>query len=92
MPAYKLPKLTMTTDIVIFMIRDDRLEILLIRRGERLPLWLTLVPARTHGGTGTNRPARVAGAVEAPGRGLPPWRRWRAAARPGRGDRPRAGV
>jgi 8-oxo-dGTP diphosphatase len=32
-PAYKLPKLTMTTDIVIFTIRDHRLEILLIQRG-----------------------------------------------------------
>lgn len=33
MPAYKSPKLTMTTDIVIFTIREDRLEILLIQRG-----------------------------------------------------------
>jgi 8-oxo-dGTP diphosphatase len=32
-PAYKLPKLTMTTDIAIFTIREDRLEILLIQRG-----------------------------------------------------------
>jgi 8-oxo-dGTP diphosphatase len=32
-PAYKLPKLTVTTDIVIFTIREERLEILLIRRG-----------------------------------------------------------
>jgi 8-oxo-dGTP diphosphatase len=32
-PAYKLPKLTMTTDIVIFTIREERLEVLLIRRG-----------------------------------------------------------
>jgi 8-oxo-dGTP diphosphatase len=32
-PAYKLPKLTMTTDVVIFTIRDERLEVLLIRRG-----------------------------------------------------------
>ncbi len=33
MPAYKLPKLTMTTDVVIFTIREQRLEILLIQRG-----------------------------------------------------------
>ena len=33
MPAFKLPKLTLTTDIVVFTIRDERLEILLIRRG-----------------------------------------------------------
>ncbi len=33
MPAYQRPKLTMTTDIVIFTIREERLEILLIRRG-----------------------------------------------------------
>jgi 8-oxo-dGTP diphosphatase len=32
-PAFKLPKVTMTTDIVIFTIREQRLEILLIRRG-----------------------------------------------------------
>jgi 8-oxo-dGTP diphosphatase len=32
-PAFKLPKVTMTTDIAIFTIREDRLEILLIRRG-----------------------------------------------------------
>ena len=32
MPDYPLPKATLTTDIVIFTIRDDRLEILLIRR------------------------------------------------------------
>jgi 8-oxo-dGTP diphosphatase len=32
-PAYVLPKMTMTTDIVIFTIREKRLEILLIRRG-----------------------------------------------------------
>jgi 8-oxo-dGTP diphosphatase len=31
--AYRLPKLTMTTDIAIFTIREERLEILLIRRG-----------------------------------------------------------
>lgn len=33
MPAFKLPKLTLTTDIVVFTIRAERLEILLIRRG-----------------------------------------------------------
>src|SRR5262245_26913477 len=33
MPRYRLPTLTMTTDIVIFTIRDQRLEILLIQRG-----------------------------------------------------------
>lgn len=33
MPAFQLPKVTMTTDIAIFTIRDERLEILLIRRG-----------------------------------------------------------
>lgn len=33
MPAHEWPKLTMTTDIVIFTIREDRLEVLLIRRG-----------------------------------------------------------
>ncbi len=33
MPAFKRPKLTMTTDIAIFTIRAERLEILLIRRG-----------------------------------------------------------
>ena len=33
MPAHKLPKVTMTTDIVIFTIREDRPEVLLIRRG-----------------------------------------------------------
>jgi hypothetical protein len=62
------------------------------RCGERVPRRLTLVPSWTRGGTGTNGAARGARAVEAPGRGLPPRCRWRAAARPGRGDRPRAGV
>ena len=33
MPKFRMPTLTMTTDIVIFTIRDDRLEILLIERG-----------------------------------------------------------
>ena len=33
MPRYRLPTLTLTTDIVIFTIRDQRLEILLIQRG-----------------------------------------------------------
>jgi 8-oxo-dGTP diphosphatase len=33
MPKYRLPTLTMTTDIVIFSIRGERLEILLIQRG-----------------------------------------------------------
>ena len=33
MPKFRLPTLTMATDIVIFTIRDDRLEILLIQRG-----------------------------------------------------------
>ncbi|MGP0063683.1 MAG: NUDIX domain-containing protein [Isosphaeraceae bacterium] len=33
MPKFRLPKLTMTTDIAIFTIREDRLEILLIQRG-----------------------------------------------------------
>lgn len=33
MPGFQPPLLTMTTDIVIFSIRDDRLEILLIQRG-----------------------------------------------------------
>jgi 8-oxo-dGTP diphosphatase len=33
MPKFRMPTLTMTTDIVIFSIRDDRLEILLIQRG-----------------------------------------------------------
>ena len=33
MPGYQPPKLTMTTDIVIFTIRSDRLEVLLIKRG-----------------------------------------------------------
>ena len=33
MPKFHLPKLTMTTDIVIFTIRGDRLEVLLIQRG-----------------------------------------------------------
>ena len=33
MPKFRLPTLTMTTDIVIFTIRDERLEILLIQRG-----------------------------------------------------------
>src|SRR5262245_60373905 len=33
MPKYRLPTLTMTTDIVIFTIRGGRLEILLIQRG-----------------------------------------------------------
>jgi 8-oxo-dGTP diphosphatase len=33
MPKFRLPTLTMTTDIVIFTIRDARLEILLIQRG-----------------------------------------------------------
>lgn len=32
MSKFRMPKLTMTTDIVIFTIRDDRLEILLIER------------------------------------------------------------
>ena len=32
MPKFRMPTLTMTTDIVIFTIRDDRLEILLIER------------------------------------------------------------
>jgi 8-oxo-dGTP diphosphatase len=32
MPKFRMPKLTMTTDIVIFTIRDERLEILLIQR------------------------------------------------------------
>jgi 8-oxo-dGTP diphosphatase len=33
MPKFRMPTLTMTTDIVIFTIRDGRLEILLIQRG-----------------------------------------------------------
>ncbi len=33
MPKFRLPKVTMTTDIVIFTIRSERLEILLIQRG-----------------------------------------------------------
>src|ERR1700722_16479934 len=33
MPKFRLPMLTMTTDIVIFIIRAERLEILLIQRG-----------------------------------------------------------
>lgn len=33
MPAYRLPKVTMTTDIAIFTISEDHLEILLIQRG-----------------------------------------------------------
>src|SRR5579883_927261 len=33
MPRHRLPTVTMTTDIVIFTIRDQRLEILLIQRG-----------------------------------------------------------
>ena len=33
MPKFRLPTLTMTTDIVIFTIRGKRLEILLIQRG-----------------------------------------------------------
>ena len=33
MPKFRLPTLTMTTDIVIFSIRGERLEILLIQRG-----------------------------------------------------------
>ena len=33
MPKFRMPTLTMTTDIVIFTIRDQRLEILLIQRG-----------------------------------------------------------
>jgi 8-oxo-dGTP diphosphatase len=33
MPKFRLPTLTMTTDIVIFTIRGERLEILLIQRG-----------------------------------------------------------
>ncbi len=33
MPKFRPPTLTMTTDIAIFTIRDDRLEILLIQRG-----------------------------------------------------------
>jgi 8-oxo-dGTP diphosphatase len=32
MPKFRMPKLTMTTDIVIFTIRNDRLKILLIER------------------------------------------------------------
>ena len=32
MPKFRMPTLTMTTDIVIFTIRDERLEILLIQR------------------------------------------------------------
>jgi 8-oxo-dGTP diphosphatase len=33
MPKFRMPTLTMTTDVVIFTIRDERLEILLIQRG-----------------------------------------------------------
>ena len=33
MPAFHPPKVTLTTDIAIFTIREERLEILLIRRG-----------------------------------------------------------
>jgi 8-oxo-dGTP diphosphatase len=33
MPKFRMPTLTMTTDIVIFTIRDERLEVLLIQRG-----------------------------------------------------------
>jgi 8-oxo-dGTP diphosphatase len=33
MPKFRMPTLTLTTDIVIFTIRDERLEILLIQRG-----------------------------------------------------------
>jgi 8-oxo-dGTP diphosphatase len=33
MPRHRLPTVTMTTDIVIFTVRDHRLEILLIQRG-----------------------------------------------------------
>jgi 8-oxo-dGTP diphosphatase len=33
MPKFRMPTLTLTTDIVIFTIRDERLEILLIERG-----------------------------------------------------------
>jgi 8-oxo-dGTP diphosphatase len=33
MPKFRMPTLTMTTDIVIFTIHDERLEILLIQRG-----------------------------------------------------------
>jgi 8-oxo-dGTP diphosphatase len=33
MPKFRMPTLTVTTDIVIFTIRDERLEILLIQRG-----------------------------------------------------------
>jgi 8-oxo-dGTP diphosphatase len=33
MPKFRMPTLTMTTDIVIFTIRDERLKILLIQRG-----------------------------------------------------------
>jgi 8-oxo-dGTP diphosphatase len=33
MAKFRMPTLTMTTDIVVFTIRDDRLEILLIERG-----------------------------------------------------------
>jgi 8-oxo-dGTP diphosphatase len=33
MPKFRMPTLTMTTDIVIFTIRDARLEVLLIQRG-----------------------------------------------------------
>ena len=33
MPKFRMPTLTMTTDIVIFTVRDERLEILLIQRG-----------------------------------------------------------
>jgi 8-oxo-dGTP diphosphatase len=35
MPKFRMPTLTMTTDIVIFTIRNERLEILLIQRENR---------------------------------------------------------
>jgi 8-oxo-dGTP diphosphatase len=33
MTKFRMPTLTMTTDIVLFTIRDKRLEVLLIQRG-----------------------------------------------------------
>ncbi len=33
MPKFRLPTLTLTTDIVIFTVHDERLQILLIERG-----------------------------------------------------------